>query len=250
MAAAGARSPVRTAPDAAGSRSPVPGPAPRARTSSTHGRTAAAASPAHTTRPERQSPPRAPVMGTVAAAAADVPRARAIEYRPVMEPTLSGNQRLTITGIRTLLTAMPMSASAVMARKPAVPPMYGRTARPVAMATMPAQTTATGPKRRASRGAVTPKTAKHRGGTEVSSPAAPPLMPRPSRTSSRRAPRLVMAGRRLRAARTTPATMSRVVHARGRGVAGAVPPVERRIAGAVPACGFPRGPWPHHRIMG
>ena len=39
------------------------------------------------------------------------------------------------------------------------------------------------PKRRASRGAATPKTAKHSGGTEVSSPATPPLMPSPSRTS-------------------------------------------------------------------
>lgn len=62
-------------------------------------------------------------MGTVTAAADAVPRARAIEYRPVIEPTRSGNQRLTITGIRTLLTAMPMSASALPIRKPVVPPM-------------------------------------------------------------------------------------------------------------------------------
>lgn len=61
-------------------------------------------------------------MGTVTAAATAVPRARAIEYRPVMEPTLSGKWRLTMTGIRTLLTAMPMRARALAARKPAAPP--------------------------------------------------------------------------------------------------------------------------------
>lgn len=62
-------------------------------------------------------------MGTVTAAAAAVPRARAIEYRPVMEPTRSGNQRLTMTGISTLLTAIPMRASALAARKPATVPV-------------------------------------------------------------------------------------------------------------------------------
>lgn len=191
---------------------------PRTRASTVHGSTATAASPAHTTSPDRQLPPRASVMGTVTAAAAEVPSARAIEYRPVMEPTRSGNQLLTITGIRTLLTAMPMSASAVAARKPAVFPAYGRIARPAAMAAMPAQTTAPGPKRRASRGAMTPKTAKQSGGTEVSSPATLPLMPSPSRTSSRRAPRLVIAGRRLTAVRTMPTTTSRVIHARVAGV--------------------------------
>ena len=127
-----------------------------------------------------------------------------------MEPTRSGNQRLTMTGIRTLLTAMPIRASALAARKPAVPPAYGRMSRPAVMATMPAHTTAPGPKRRASRGAMTPKTAKQSGGTEVSSPATLPLMPSPSRTSSRRAPRLVMAGRRLRADSTMPTTTRRV----------------------------------------
>ncbi len=79
---------------------------------------------------------------------------------------------------------------------------------------MPAHTTAAGPKRRARRGAVTPNTAKHSGGTEVSSPATPPLMPSPSRTSSRRAPRLVMAGRRFSAESTMPTTTSRTAHAR------------------------------------
>lgn len=82
------------------------------------------------------------------------------------------------------------------------------------MRTMPAQTTAAGPKRRARRGAMTPKRAKHSGGTEVSSPATLPLMPSPSRTSSRRAPRLVMAGRRFSAASTMPTANRRVVHAR------------------------------------
>ncbi len=82
------------------------------------------------------------------------------------------------------------------------------------MAAMPAQTTAPGPKRRASRGAMTPKTAKQSGGTEVSTPATLPLMPRPARTSSRRAPRLVMAGRRFSAASTMPRTIRRAVHAR------------------------------------
>ncbi len=82
------------------------------------------------------------------------------------------------------------------------------------MAAMPAQTTAAGPKRRARRGAMTPKRAKQSGGTEVSSPATLPLMPRPSRTSSRRAPRLVMAGRRFSAASTMPTTIRRLVHAR------------------------------------
>ncbi|MDQ0712408.1 hypothetical protein QFZ55_001860 [Streptomyces luteogriseus] len=137
-----------------------------------------------------------------------------MEYRPVMDPTRSGNQCLTMTGIRTLLTAMPMRARALPARKPAVPPAYGRISRPVAMAAMPAHTTAPAPKRRASRGAMTPKTAKHSGGTEVSSPATLPLMPSPSRTSSRRAPRLVMAGRRFSADSTMPRTSSRIVHAR------------------------------------
>lgn len=55
-----------------------------------------------------------------------------------MEPTRSGNQRLTMTGIRTLLTAMPIRARALAARKPAVPPTYGRISRPPAIATMPA----------------------------------------------------------------------------------------------------------------
>lgn len=40
-----------------------------------------------------------------------------------MEPTRSGNQRLTITGIRTLLTAMPISARALAARKPTTLPV-------------------------------------------------------------------------------------------------------------------------------
>ena len=62
-----------------------------------------------------------------------------MEYRPVIEPTRSGNQRLTITGISTLLTAMPASARALAARKPAVPPAKGRSASPAAIATMPAQ---------------------------------------------------------------------------------------------------------------
>ncbi len=63
------------------------------------------------------------MRGTVTAAASEVPRASAIEYRPVMEPTRSGNQCLTMTGIRTLLTAMPMRARALAARNPAVPPV-------------------------------------------------------------------------------------------------------------------------------
>lgn len=134
-----------------------------------------------------------------------------------MVPTLSGNQRLTMTGISTLLTAMPMRPSALATRKPAVPPVNGRMTRPAAMANMPAQTTALGPKRLASRGAITPKIAKQRGGTEVSSPATLPLIPSPSRTSSRRAPRLVMAGRRFTAASTMPTTTSRTTHARGAG---------------------------------
>ena len=120
------------------------------------------------------------------------------------------------------------------------------------MATMPAQTTAAGPKRRASRGAVTPKTAKHSGGTEVSSPATLPLMPSPSRTSSRRAPRLVMAGRRLRAASTMPTTTSRVVHARVAGGCGLRRPVaELRIGVAdvvVRVSSLSHDT--HHRIMG
>ncbi|CAK7285710.1 Pyruvate dehydrogenase E1 component [Streptomyces misionensis JCM 4497] len=94
------------------------------------------------------------------------------------------------------------------------------------MAAMPAQTTAAGPKRRARRGAVTPKTAKQSGGTEVSSPATLPLMPSPSRTSSRRAPRLVMAGRRLSADSTMPAVTRRITQGRGApgfgGVSGAL----------------------------
>lgn len=98
-------------------------------------------------------------------------------------------------------------------------PVYGRMSRPVVMATMPAHTTAPAPKRRARRGAMTPKTAKHSGGTEVSSPARLPLMPRPSRTSSRRAPRLVMAGRRLSADSTMPTTTRRTAHVRGAGTA-------------------------------
>lgn len=126
-----------------------------------------------------------------------------------MVPTRSGNQRLTITGIRMLLTAMPIRARALAARNPAVEPMYGRMTRPAAMAAMPAQTTAPAPKRRARRGAMTPKTAKQSGGTEVRTPATLPLMCSPSRTSSRRAPRLVMAGRRFRAARTSPTAMRR-----------------------------------------
>ncbi len=126
-----------------------------------------------------------------------------------MLPTRSGNQRLTMTGIRMLLTAMPISASALAARNPAVEPTYGRMPTPIAMAAMPAQTTAPAPKRRARRGAITPKTAKQSGGTEVSTPATLPLMCSPSRTSSRRAPRLVMAGRRFRAARTSPTAMRR-----------------------------------------
>jgi hypothetical protein len=148
-----------------------------------------------------------------------------------MEPTRSGNQRLTMTGMSTLLTAMPMRASAVAARNPAVSPTYGRISRPAVMATMPAQTTAAGPKRRASRGAVTPKTAKQSGGTEVSRPATLPLMPSPSRTSSRRAPRLVMAGRRFSADSTMPRTTSRVAHARVRPAPGGVSGV---LAAAAP----------------
>ncbi|CAM5608888.1 hypothetical protein SALBM217S_08916 [Streptomyces griseoloalbus] len=133
-----------------------------------------------------------------------------------MEPTRSGNQRLTMTGISTLLTAMPASARPLVRRNAAVLPTKGLTSRPVAMAAIPAHTTAPGPKRRARRGAVTPKTAKHRAGREVSSPATLPLMPSPSRTSSSRAPKLVMAGRRFRAASTMPATSSRFRHARVR----------------------------------
>src|SRR5205823_7897383 len=147
----------------------------------------------------------AEVRGTVAAAASDVPRASAMEYRPVIGPTRSGNQLLITTGIRTLPTAIPARASALAARKPAVPPANGRTATPAAIATIPPQTMAPGPNRLASRGAAIPKTAKHRDGTDVSRPATVPLIPRPSRTSSRSAPRLVMAGRRLSAARTIPA---------------------------------------------
>lgn len=137
-----------------------------------------------------------------------------MEYRPVMEPTRSGNHCLTMTGIRTLLTAMPMSGRALTARKPAVLPVNGRISRPAPMAVMPAHTTAPGPKRRASRGAVTPKTAKHSEGSEVSSPATVPLIPSPVRTSSSSAPRLTMAGRRFSAASTMPTTSSRTVHAR------------------------------------
>lgn len=129
-----------------------------------------------------------------------------------MVPTRSGKYRFTITGISTLLTAMPMSASALAARKAAVPLVKGRISRPAVIATMPAQTTAPGPKRRARRGAVTPKTAKQSAGTEVSTPATLPLMWSPARTSSSSAPRLVMAGRRLTAARTSPTTSSRVSH--------------------------------------
>ncbi|GAA3108906.1 hypothetical protein GCM10020254_63600 [Streptomyces goshikiensis] len=119
-------------------------------------------------------------------------------------PTRSGNQRLTITGSSTLVRAMPARDRALAARNPAALLAKGRISRPVAMAAMPAQTTAAGPKRRESRGAVTPTAAKQRAGTEVISPATVPLMPRPVRVSSKRAPRLVMAGRRLRAARTMP----------------------------------------------
>ncbi len=95
---------------------------PRSRTSGSQGRTAVPARAAHTARPDCQPPPRASVRGTVTAAAREVPRARAIEYRPVMEPTRSGNQRLTMTGMSTLLTAMPIRASALAARNPAVLP--------------------------------------------------------------------------------------------------------------------------------
>lgn len=157
-----------------------------------------------------------------------------------MEPTRSGNQRLTITGIRTLLTAMPMRARALAARKPAVPPIRGRITRPAVMATMPAQTTAPGPKRRARRGAMTPKTAKQSGGTEVRTPATLPLMCSPSRTSSRRAPRLVMAGRRLSAVRTSPIVTRRSVHGEGpvRG-AGA----SARVAAGAPGLRVPVAVW-------
>ncbi len=55
------------------------GPAPRSRTSGAHGTTATAASTAQTVSPDCQLPPSASVTGTVTAAAAEVPRARAIE---------------------------------------------------------------------------------------------------------------------------------------------------------------------------
>ena len=87
-----------------------------------------------------------------------------------MEPTRSGKYRLTMTGIRTLLTAMPIRARALAARKLTVPPAKGRRSSPAVMAAMPAKTTAPGPKRRASRGAMMPKTAKQNAGTEVSTP--------------------------------------------------------------------------------
>ena len=89
-------------------------------------------------------------MGTVTAAAHAVPSASPIEYRPVIEPTRSGNQRLTTTGISTLLTAMPASARALAARKVTVPPAKGRRASPAVIATMPVSTTGAEPPRRAS----------------------------------------------------------------------------------------------------
>jgi hypothetical protein len=112
-------------------------------------------------------------------------------------------------------------------------PAKGRIASPAAIATMPAQTTAAGPKRRARRGAMPPKTAKHSGGTEVRSPAKLPLMPSPSRTSSRRAPRLVMAGRRLRAVSTMPTITNRVSHARVTGGRSSASCAELRIGGDI-----------------
>ncbi len=87
------------------------------------GRTARTASTAHTASPDCQLPLSTAVTGTVSAAASALPRASAIEYRPVSGPTRSGNQVLMTTGSRTLLTAMPARASAVAARKPAVLPV-------------------------------------------------------------------------------------------------------------------------------
>lgn len=181
----------------------------RSFSTSAHGRIASTPSSAQAPSPARQPPPRAPAMGTVTAAAPAVPSARPIEYRPVIEPTREGNQRLTTTGISTLLTAMPARASALAATKAAVPPASGRSARPTVIVTMPANTTGAGPRRRARRGARLPKTAKHRAGTEVSRPATAPLMPRSARTSFSSGPSAEIAGRRLRAARTRPAATRR-----------------------------------------
>lgn len=124
---------------------------------------------------------------------------------------------------------MPMSASALRARNPPVSPISGLSTSPAVMASMPPQTMAPGPKRRARRGAVMPKSAKQKDGTEVRTPATLPLMCSPPRTSSSSAPRLVMVGRRLRAASARPATRTRPSHA---GRSGAGEPVR---VGGVPA---------------
>ena len=55
-----------------------------------------------------------------------------------MVPTRRGNHSLTITGISTLLTAMPASASTLAARKVTVSPASARSPSPRVIATRPA----------------------------------------------------------------------------------------------------------------
>ncbi len=135
-----------------------------------------------------------------------------MEYAPVIAPTRSGKRCLTTTGSSTLATAIPASASAVSPRNPAVSGRSGRRASPTVIAAMPAATTPPEPKRRASPGAVAPTRAKHSAGTEVSRPATVALMPRPALASSSTGPRLVTAGRRLTAARTSATAASARTH--------------------------------------
>ena len=179
--------------------------------------------------PTRQLPPSASVRGTVTAARRRCRGRGAIEYRPVIVPTRSGNQCLTTTGIRTLLTAMPASASALAAGTRRAP-AKGRTARPAVMAAMPASTTGAGPQRRASRGAVTAEQRRSTAaGTEVRARRRCRSCRGRRGPPPAAAPRLVMAGRRLSAAST---------HGDDDGAGGAA--ARRLCRGRLPAAEAPR----------
>ncbi len=167
----------------------------------------AAASPAQTPSPARQLP-KACATGTAEAAATVVPTVSAIVYAPVTSPVRCGKCCLTSIGRRMFATAIPASASALVARNTTAEPVTARNTCPTVRASIASTSSRAGENRRTSHGVAAPSPANAMVGRVVTNPAIVPERARPTRTSSSSAPRLVTAARRLSATSSIPASTS------------------------------------------
>src|SRR5690606_8836476 len=131
-----------------------------------------------------------------------------------------GKRSLTNAGTTTLPMAIPASATPLASRKSVEDDPSTLTTWPATTATSAHASTCQAPYRWAHRAATAPKAEKHTTGKVVSTPAVVGDRRKSVLTSSRTAPTLTAADRRLKARRTTAVRTSQprcARHARGRG---------------------------------